>query len=457
MRLTQSAFWLKERVTGRQTAVTLAELQASQWWTSAAMQAHQWTALTEMVRYAAAHVPWYRDRYAAAGWTPDRLQSLEDFAALPFLEKADIREHWQALIAEEADEPVMLKATSGSTGMSLVIPSGRSATQRLIANWARSWEWWGLAPGEPHLRIWGVNWHFHASWKRRLAARLKWVQDLCVGTYLVSAFDTDDQTLRDRVALLARRRPRLIFGYGVAIYVLAEFIHRHGLSLGYRPQAIIYTSETLHPTERQLIEATFGCKTVAEYGAVEVGTIAYECSEGNLHVCDESIYLEVVNAQGRPVIDEEGEVVVTQLVTRATPIIRYRLGDLAIAAPRAFQCPCGRGLSVIRALRGRKNSVLTSPSGVPVHPEVFDYIMRAQAGNRRYRVIEQARGHLHILLERTSPLEAAMEARLQALLQEHVGADFTFTLECVPLIPNEASGKFRWIVPLPEATKEGEG
>jgi hypothetical protein len=77
---------------------------------------------------------------------------------------------------------------------------------------------------------------------------------------------------------------------------------RNDLTLGSRPQAIIYTSETLYPAERVLIEETFGCKTVSEYSSVEVGTIAYECPEGNLHVCDEMVYLELVDAMGRPVV-----------------------------------------------------------------------------------------------------------------------------------------------------------
>src|SRR5207249_8973126 len=110
--------------------------------------------------------------------------------------------------------------------------------------------------------------------------------------------------------------------------------------------AIISSAQTLPPETRALIEAQFGCKVFDKYGAREFSGMAHQCdAHRGYHVNAESYIVEVVR-DGRPAAEGEvGMVLVTDLNNRCVPMIRYQLGDLAVATSRV--CPCGRGLPMI--------------------------------------------------------------------------------------------------------------
>src|SRR5690606_4032961 len=91
------------------------------------------------------------------------------------------------------------------------------------------------------------------------------------------------------------------------------------------------TSEKIFEKYQQEAVQAFGRRIVSEYGAAESGIIAFECAEGSMHVNMETCIVEV----------ENGEILVTNLVSRSFPIIRYRLGDY-IELDTHTKCLCGR-------------------------------------------------------------------------------------------------------------------
>ena len=57
--------------------------------------------------------------------------------------------------------------------------------------------------------------------------------------------------------------------------------------------------------------------------------------------------------------------VCTTLNNVVTPLIRYELGDLAQVGGL---CPCGRGLPVLTAIKGRVRNMVTLPTGEQLFP-----------------------------------------------------------------------------------------
>src|SRR5690606_36464707 len=99
------------------------------------------------------------------------------------------------------------------------------------------------------------------------------------------------------------------------------------------------------------------------YGCQEAGKLALACPEGRYHVCVESVLLEIIDDAGAPVgPGGEGWVVITSLFNYATPFIRYRLGDRAVAGD-GEPCPCGRTLPVIARILGCARNMLVMPDG----------------------------------------------------------------------------------------------
>lgn len=74
-------------------------------------------------------MPYYR-RALGRGWD---VRSLEDYARLPVLTKADVRENFDALHAPAYRGRLLYKTTGGSTGEPLNIGYTRESYERRIA------------------------------------------------------------------------------------------------------------------------------------------------------------------------------------------------------------------------------------------------------------------------------------------------------------------------------------
>ena len=88
--------------------------------------------MRESLRNAYENVPLYRERFDAAGVTPDDLESLEDIAKFPFVVKQDMRDNYPfGMFARENADVARIHASSGTTGQATVV--GHTAND--LANW----------------------------------------------------------------------------------------------------------------------------------------------------------------------------------------------------------------------------------------------------------------------------------------------------------------------------------
>jgi len=148
----------------------------------------------------------------------------------------------------------------------------------------------------------------------------------------------------------------------------------------------VYTgAEMLSPECKKSIENSFSCPVYQQYGAVEFGTIAFECpEEHNFHICP-TCEVEILDKNDKPKKSGEGEIAITSLVNHAMPFIRYKIGDLgSLGKP----CSCGRGLPVLKSLGGRSNDIITLPSGKSRSAISFD-IFYDIPGLLKYQVIQE--------------------------------------------------------------------
>lgn len=88
----------------------------------------QWT-----VRHAYENVPYYREKFDAAGVGPDDVQELSDIQKFPFTTKEDLRKNYPfGMFAVPMDEVRRLHTSSGTTGKPTVV----GYTQTDLDNWA---------------------------------------------------------------------------------------------------------------------------------------------------------------------------------------------------------------------------------------------------------------------------------------------------------------------------------
>ena len=86
---------------------------------------------------------------------------------------------------------------------------------------------------------------------------------------------------------------------------------------------------------RNTIENTFNTEIFDTYGGAEGLMIAGECSEHKYHILSSHVHVEILDEFGNTVPDGElGEVTVTSLDNFLMPLIRYKIGDLAIKSKK---------------------------------------------------------------------------------------------------------------------------
>jgi len=161
-----------------------------------------------------------------------------------------------------------------------------------------------------------------------------------------------------------------------------------------------HTEET-----RRKIEGIYGIKVFNSYGLSEMcgPGVAFECeSQSGLHVWEDQFIAEIIDPEtGKNLPDGEwGELVLTSLRRKATPLLRYRTRDLTRIIPGA--CPCGRIHRRIDRIRGRSDDMLII-NGVNVFPmQIEKTLMRIPGIGANYLIEVREEGFmdkLHISVE----------------------------------------------------------
>jgi phenylacetate-CoA ligase len=176
---------------------------------------------------------------------------------------------------------------------------------------------------------------------------------------------------------------------------------------------------------REQIEATWGATVADSFGMSDVwSTMAGECeAREGLHLTTEGhAVLELVDpASGEtlPLADDAyGELVWTHLRREASPLLRYRSGDLARVW--TSRCACGRTSPRIR-IEGRVDDMLRVQA-VNVHPGAIGAVLGRFDGLGRYAVVAEGDPivpPLRVVVETPDGVDGVAEA-----LRSELGARF---------------------------------
>jgi phenylacetate-CoA ligase len=404
------------------------------------IEERQWKSIQELVVHAYQTVPFYKQRFDETNVRPDTLRGWDDFRRIPPLTKADIRAAGDSLLSSSVDRSqLIVKKTSGSTGVSLVIRLTEDARQFKRACVLRSDEWSGWRLGERIAMLWGPSAYLENGWRGRLRNALL---ERCIG---LNTLKMDEAALDQFLRALRRRPVSLIFGHAHSVFLLAEFARTAGFR-DIRPKGIITTAMVLHEFQRRAIEDVFGCNVTNRYGCEEVSLIACECERHHgLHVNSDGVYLEI-ERDGEPAsVGTPGSILVTDLVNRAMPLIRYQVGDVGAWAGRA--CPCGRGLPSLERLEGREADYVTTPAGELVSGISLTENFAVQVpGIAQLQIVQETIAQFRFRIVRGPDFGPASDARLKLLVEERFGPDVSFVTEFVDRIPQEPSGKYRFCI-----------
>jgi len=430
------------------TWASLQELRQSQWQSPEQVHDLSWRRVQETLQYAYESVPFYREKFRAAGVHPHDVREPADFRAVPVVTKDELRqalrERWPLSTEFSADE-VNTLVTTGSTGAPFVFPIDKAAESIRAAMMFRNVEWYGHHLGDRNARLWRTSAHtpLPDRLKRQVFGRRLEISTHDDGD--PAGAGIDEGRLRDWWERIRRYRPKALDGYVSALALLARYIVQNKLpSCGV--EAVVTGGEYLSDHTRKLLEDAFGCPVFNRYGGTELGFVAHECGahpSHKLHVNADIVWLEILVDGRRALPGELGEIVVTDFSNRAMPFIRYRVGDVGAPASPDEQCPCGRGLPLMDKVEGRINDLFVLPDGRMLVSHVWHKLFRDKQFVREFQLIQRQKDvvEVDVVLDGGVHLNGQYEALKRDVQGFLPGC--TVVWKEVDAIPRGAGGKLR--------------
>jgi phenylacetate-CoA ligase len=412
----------------------LREFEQTQFLSPEEIRALQWQRLRRLLDHAYHCCPFYRDRFDAAGLIPSDMRALEDLRALPALEKSDIQERRDDLIARgwPADD-LLPNHTGGSTGRPLAFFLSKDRKCARAAATVRHNRWAGWDIGDKVACLWGAAQDLPPDgWRARLRARFLDRQLVLDAGHLTEA------KLDEFAEALKRYRPRVLLAYARAVVLLARYLRWRGAD-AYQPQAIVTSAEVLEDADRTLVEDVFGCPVFNRYGCREVSVIASECpAHQGMHIMAEGLYVEIDQTSS----SELGSILITDLLNDAMPLIRYRIGD--VAAWQHGVCPCGRGLPRLARVAGRVTDFLVGADGRLVSGIFLaTYVVGKRPSLGQVQIQQEKAGHVLFRIQRGPAFRAGEDVEyLHQAARRYLGDDARVECEFVNELAPEPSGKF---------------
>jgi phenylacetate-CoA ligase len=350
------------------------------------------------------------------GVRPEDITRIDDWRALPFLTKEELRDAYPyGLACARAAGYRRIQMSSGTTGNPILNPY----TAVDVAQWgevmARCYVAAGVGRGDviqitPSFGLFTGGFGFHYGAERlgamviptgagRTALQLRLMRDLQATV----------------VAAIATYPLRLIETAREEAFDLAS------LSL----RVAILGSEMWSDTLRARIERELSLRTFDIIGMTETGGpgLGIDCAaRDGIHVWEDHYHAEVIDpATGRVAPDgAEGELVVSTLTREGLPLIRYRTHDLTRVVSRA-RCDCGRTSLRLDRLRGRVDDMVIY-KGINFYPRQIETALLKHAGvGHEYQVVLDSEGggeRMTIHVETEPGCDPALAARIRRELHD---------------------------------------
>jgi phenylacetate-CoA ligase len=399
-----------------------------------------------IVEHAYRTVPYYRETLDRLGLRPGDFRVARDLERLPILERGQLqRDPEYFLSAAHAADPRTELASGGTTGQRCTVYYDSATLFHNTAMAAREESMHGgilgrrlgyrkLRLAKP--RSSGAAIRAHTHQRGLIPSRLPFERDT------FSMYEPPSEIIR----YTNRTRPDVLGGFGSVLDNLFSYASRSG-KLVHRPKLVTFGSDALSARGRQIIAEEFGIPVFGSYSAVEMLTVGFECDQHRgYHLNVDTCALRVVGPAGESLpAGQSGDVIVSNLMNRATVLLNYRLGDVATLG--AEPCPCGRSLPLLASVDGRRDEWFERPSGYAVHTQQVRELLRGERTIARWQAVQEADGLVKMaLVLDADPDPTATRERMRRKLRELMGEDAPIEVVVVDAIPPGPSGKHRPIL-----------
>lgn len=294
-------------------------------------------------------------------------ESLAPLKELPFTVKDDLARHNWDFLAVPKTEVIDYATTSGTLGDPVAMFVSEKDLQRLAENEKNSLLLAGCTSTDVFQLMTTIDKQFMAGLAYHYGTR-------ALGAGMVR---TGPGVPAMQWKSIQQFQPTVLIAVPSFIPFLLDFAEKHGIDANATSvKKIVCIGEALTTGDLEpgalmkRIKSRWDVELISTYASTEMATAFTACSEkSGVHVQPELIVLEVLDENGEQVKNgEQGEVVVTPLGVEATPLLRYRTGDICHYYDEP--CACGRNTPRLGPVLGRQQQMIKL-KGTTLYPNMI--------------------------------------------------------------------------------------
>lgn len=369
----------------------------------------------EIVRYHLNNNAFYRNFFGN--------KKFDQWEDVPIMTKSDLQRPLEERLSRNFSvKKIYLGKTSGSSGQPFIFAKDRFCHALSWAEFIDRYKWYGIDLNKSlQARFYGIPLDRLGYFRERIKDRFGY-------RYRFPIFNLNEEKMNEFLLDFQNKKFDYINGYTSSIVLFAKFLQKKNICLKDICPTLklcIVTSEMFFEADKILLEKQLGVPVINEYGASELGLLAFKDRQDNWILNNETMFVEVVNEQGKILAPgEEGRIVITSLYNKAHPFIRYEIGDTGTMAENS----CSKK-PVLKQLLGRTNDIAMLPSGKVVPGLTFYYVTKSiieddgqvkefivkQTAPEKFRIIYVAERPLSS--EKLTKIKKAMATYLESGLQ----------------------------------------
>lgn len=211
----------------------------------------------------------------------------------------------------------------------------------------------------------------------------------------------------------------------------------------------VVTSEILKDDWRSVIQENLCVRVFDNYGSMEGCHRVLQCEKSSMHINPFEEIIEIVDEQDNLVKQGEvGSVLVTGLIRRHTPLLRYEIGDWAESTGYGSTCSCGLQWPAIGKVIGRSEDMVKTDDGRNIGYIAF-HSTKDLPGIKEAQLVQKDynRFNLRIVLMENENIDTSfLERKIHDQIVDRIGNEAHVKFEYLTKIPRGANGKFKAVL-----------
>ena len=375
-------------------------------------------------------------------------RTINNWEDIPIMSKTDLQQPLEQRLSDGFNlKNSYVGKTSGSSGHPFSFAKDKLCHAMAWEGFNDHYNWHGIDLNKSlQARFYGIPLDFYGNLQERIKDRISLRRRF-------SIFDLSEVKLQNFLDRFKKSRFDYLNGYTSAILLFSKFLKKKEIVLKDICPSLklcIVTSERLFDKDKKLIEEAIGVPVVNEYGASEVGLIAFENPQAEWCLNSRDLFIEIVDKNNKTLPPgEEGRVVITSLFNKAHPIIRYAIGDIGVMSKKSTPKK-----PILESLIGRTSDVAKLADGKIVPGLTFYYVTKTiidDTGNTKEFVVTQTKmDSFDIEYVRDTDFNTEETTKIAEAVEKYVGKNLKVNFKRKQSLTRSKSGKLKQFTSLIE-------